>query len=161
PTPDLSQVPMRSATRAGRLLGTPAYMSPEQARGKSVDKRSDIWAYGCVLFEMLARRAAFRGETVSDTIASILGGEPDWAALPETTPARIRRLLHRCLEKDPNRRLHDIADARIELDEGSDPQPADGVVPIPSRRRERLAWASAVTLLALVAAIATMWSLGR
>ena len=79
------------------ILGTAAYMCPEQARGKPVDKRADIWAFGCVLFEMLSGRAAFEGETVSDTIASILGGEPDWAALPETTPASMRRLLRRCL----------------------------------------------------------------
>ena len=156
---DLSQtpMPMRSATQNGRLLGTPAYMSPEQARGKSVDKRSDIWAYGCVLFEMLTGRTAFQGETISDTIASILGGEPDWGALPETTPPRIRLLLHRCLEKDPSRRLRDIADARLELDEESDAPRAAAVVPMVSRRGERLAWASVVALVTVLAAAIAMW----
>ena len=90
-------------------------MSPEQARGQSVDKRSDIWSFGCVLYEMLAGRAPFPGETLSDTIAAVLEREPDWSALPEKTPPRIRQLLHRCLEKDPKARLRDIGDARIEL----------------------------------------------
>ena len=99
--PDLSQSPTITAdgTREGVILGTPAYMSPEQARGKPVDKRTDIWAFGCVLYEMLTGRAAFAGETVSDTIAAILEREPDWNALPQTTPATIRRLLQRCLER--------------------------------------------------------------
>ena len=83
------------------ILGTAAYMSPEQARGKPLDKRTDIWSFGCVLYEALAGRRAFAAETVSDTIAAVLGREPDWAALPETTPASIRLLLRRCLEKDP------------------------------------------------------------
>ena len=92
-------------------------MSPEQARGKRVDKRTDIWAFGCVLYEMLSGRRAFAGETISDAIAKILEREPDWQALPASTPARIRDLLRRCLQKDPQRRLHDIADARIEIEE--------------------------------------------
>ena len=104
-------------TAPGMLLGTAAYMSPEQARGKQVDKRADIWAFGCVLYEVLSGRSAFPGETVSDTIAVVLGREPDWRALPPDTPAGIRLLLRRCLEKDPKRRLHDIADARLELDD--------------------------------------------
>ena len=83
------------------ILGTAAYMSPEQARGKAVDKRTDIWAFGCVLFEMLSGRSAFAGETVSDTIVAILEREPDWNALPDATPSAVRRLLQRCLEKDP------------------------------------------------------------
>jgi eukaryotic-like serine/threonine-protein kinase len=101
----------------GWVFGTCAYMSPEQARGLPVDKRTDIWAFGCVLFEMLTGRRAFAGDTVSETIASVLEREPDWTALPAGTPHTVRRLLHRCLEKDPYSRLHDIADARIELDE--------------------------------------------
>ena len=104
-------------TREGVIAGTAAYMSPEQARGKAVDKRTDIWAFGCVLYEMLTARPAFRGETVSDTIAAILEREPDWSALPAQTPASIRRLLQRCLEKDPKRRLRDIGDARLEIEE--------------------------------------------
>ena len=99
------------------IVGTAAYMSPEQARGKTVDKRTDIWAFGCVLYEMLTARPAFRGETVSDTIAAILEHEPDWSALPAQTPASIRRLLQRCLEKDPRRRLRDVGDARLEIEE--------------------------------------------
>ena len=99
------------------IAGTAAYMSPEQARGKAVDKRTDIWAFGCVLYEMLTARPAFRGETISDTIAAILEREPDWSALPAQTPASIRRLLQRCLEKDPKRRLRDIGDARLEIEE--------------------------------------------
>ena len=87
-------------TRDGVILGTAAYMSPEQARGKAVDKRTDIWAFGCVLYEMLTGKVVFPGETVSDTIAAVLDREPNWAALPATTPTNIRRLLERCLEKD-------------------------------------------------------------
>jgi serine/threonine protein kinase/Tol biopolymer transport system component len=104
-------------TQAGTILGTAAYMSPEQARGQMVDKRTDIWAFGCVLYEMLTGRAMFPGETVSDTIAAILEREPDWAALPPTTPPMVTRLLQRCLEKDPKRRLRDIADARADIDD--------------------------------------------
>ncbi|MGH9252994.1 MAG: protein kinase domain-containing protein [Vicinamibacterales bacterium] len=106
-----------SAQHGGRLLGTAPYMSPEQARGQPVDKRTDIWAFGCVLYEALSRRRAFTGETISETIAKVLEREPDWQALPASTPPRMHDLLRRCLHKDPNRRLHDIADARIELDE--------------------------------------------
>ena len=105
-------------TQEGTILGTAAYMSPEQARGQAVDKRTDIWAFGCVLYEMLTGHVAFPGETVSDTLVAILGREPDWAAIPATTPPLAARLLHRSLEKDPKRRLRDIADARAELDEG-------------------------------------------
>jgi serine/threonine protein kinase/Tol biopolymer transport system component len=103
-------------TRAGVILGTAAYMSPQQARGQLVDKRADIWAFGCVLYEMLTGRVAFAGETVSDTIGKILEREPDWSALPPTTPDVIRRLLRRCLAKDPKQRLRDIGDVRIEID---------------------------------------------
>jgi len=99
------------------VIGTPAYMSPEQARGKPTDKRSDIWSFGCVLYEMLTGRVPFQGETASDTLANILQTEPDWQALPQSTPANIRVLVRRCLAKDPTHRLHDIADARIEISE--------------------------------------------
>jgi len=98
-------------TADGTLLGTAPYMSPEQARGKAVDKRTDIWAFGCVLFEMVTGRKAFAGETTSDVIAAILQGEPDWSAVPAGTPDGLRALLERCLDKDPKRRLRDIADA--------------------------------------------------
>jgi serine/threonine protein kinase/Tol biopolymer transport system component len=116
---DPSQSPTitAGATREGVILGTAAYMSPEQARSKALDKRTDIWSFGCVLYEVLSGRQTFGAETVSETVAAILRGEPDWNALPAETPASIAPLLHRCLQKDPARRLHDIADARIEIDE--------------------------------------------
>jgi eukaryotic-like serine/threonine-protein kinase len=104
-------------TTDGLILGTCAYMSPEQARGLPVDKRTDVWAFGCLLYEMLAGRRAFAGETVSETMTAVLEREPDWVALPEETPQTVRRLLRRCLEKNPHHRLHDIADARIEIDD--------------------------------------------
>jgi serine/threonine-protein kinase len=108
---------LTAATLAGVILGTAAYMSPEQARGKRVDKRTDIWAFGCVFYEMLTGRQAFPGETASDSIAGILEHEPDWQRLPSTTPLKVRELLERCLRKGHRDRLHDIADARIEIEE--------------------------------------------
>jgi len=121
--PSLSASPTltHAATHAGVILGTAAYMSPEQARGRAVDRRTDIWSFGCVLYECLTGRQAFEGETVSDLIAHILKSDPDWAALPVDTPNRVRRLLRRCLEKDQRRRLRDIGDARIELEDTGDP----------------------------------------
>jgi serine/threonine protein kinase len=114
---DLSKSPTISAaaTRAGVILGTAAYMSPEQARGKPVDKRSDIWAFGCVLYEMLTGGQAFGAASVSDSIAAVMRGAPDWNALPVETPAAIRLLLCRCLQKEPRERLHDIGDGRLEV----------------------------------------------
>jgi Protein kinase domain len=116
---DLSQSPTVTAAdvSAAKVLGTAAYMSPEQARGKTVDKRTDIWAFGCVLYEMLAGRKAFGGATVSDSIAAVLASEPDWTALPPATPEHLRSLVRRCLQKDPQRRLRDIGDARLDLEE--------------------------------------------
>ena len=102
-------------TRPGVVLGTAAYMSPEQARGRPLDKRTDIWSFGAVLYECLTRRRPFLGETTSDLVAKILEREPDWNALPPETSATIRQLLRRCLAKDRNKRLRDIGDARIEL----------------------------------------------
>ena len=101
----------------GVILGTAAYMSPEQARGKAVDKRTDIWAFGCVLCELLTARQVFRGETLSDIIAVILEREPDWKALPAATPPKIRDLLQRCLQKDAQRRMRDLGDARLEIED--------------------------------------------
>jgi eukaryotic-like serine/threonine-protein kinase len=118
--PDASQSPTRTSpamTRAGVILGTAAYMSPEQARGKTVDRRADIWAFGCVLYEMLTGRVAFRGETISDTIAAILGREPDWNALPASAPSGLRQVLTRCLEKDLKQRSRDIGDVRLQIDD--------------------------------------------
>jgi len=118
--PNMSQSPTITTpamTQAGMILGTAAYMSPEQAKGRAVDKRSDVWAFGCVLFEMLTGKRAFEGEDVSDTLAAVLRGEPDWDALPATTPAPIGKLLRGCLEKDRNERVPDIAVARLDIKE--------------------------------------------
>jgi Tol biopolymer transport system component len=138
---DFTQSPTLTAqmTRAGVLLGTAHYMSPEQARGKTADKRADIWSLGVVLWEMLTGRKPFNGETVSDVLAAILRAEPDWRAVPAEVPRSIHRLLRRCLAKDPEVRLHDIADARIELDDvirtGGAPADEDLVQPLLARRR--------------------------
>jgi len=113
----LSPTITSAGTRAGLILGTAAYMAPEQARGGAVDKRADIWAFGVVVYEMLTGRSLFKAETVSDTLAGVLKTEIDFSRLPESTPAAIRRLLRRCLERNPRNRLHDIADARIVIDE--------------------------------------------
>jgi len=115
---DIEKSPTITAkmTEPGVILGTAAYMSPEQARGRAVDRRADIWAFGCVLYECLTGCRAFHGETVSDTLAHILKGEPDWSKLPAETPTLINVLLRRCLQKDPKKRLHDIADARLEIE---------------------------------------------
>ena len=109
-------------TATGVVLGTPSYMSPEQAKGKPLDRRADVWAFGCCLFESLSGRKVFQGETVSDVLASVIKDEPDWDALP-AIPSGIERLLRRCLQKDPARRLRDIADGRLEIEEGTDDSP--------------------------------------
>src|SRR5579859_1203447 len=106
-----------AATQAGMILGTAAYMSPEQAKGKTVDRRADIWAFGCVLYEMLTGTRTFEGETTSDVLAAVIRAEPDWNELPQSTPPSIRKLLWRCLQKDPKQRLRDIGDARIAIEE--------------------------------------------
>jgi Tol biopolymer transport system component len=134
-------------TAGGVILGTPAYMSPEQARGVPVDKRADVWAFGCVTFEMLTGHAPFAGDTPADTIASVLDREPDWTLLPPATPNGLHRLLRRCLEKNPKRRLRDIGDARLELEE--EPWLAN-----PGPRRQRfglIAWAALAGAFALAA----------
>src|SRR5262249_30679478 len=123
PTPSLSVSPtLMSAkpTNAGVIFGTAAYMSPEQSRGKSVDRRTDIWAFGCVLFEMMTGKQAFEGETVTDLFAAILKTEPDWAALPVATPEAVQRLLRQCLQKDVRRRLQHVGDARLALEDAAD-----------------------------------------
>ena len=103
-------------TAMGLILGTAAYMSPEQAKGRLADKRSDVWAFGAVLFEMLSGQRAFKGDDVSDTLAAVLRQDVDWTALPASTPAPVRRLIARCLERDVKRRLRDIGEARIVLE---------------------------------------------
>src|SRR5262249_20261599 len=102
-------------TREGTILGTPAYMSPEQARGRAIDPRSDLWSFGCLLYEMLTARLAFGRETIPDCLAAILHEEPDWKRLPRSTPAAVRRLLQRCLEKEPERRISAAGEVRAEL----------------------------------------------
>ena len=150
---DLTQSPTISIgnTHDGVILGTAPYMSPEQARGQAVDKRTDIWAFGCVLYELLTGRTAFAGATVSDTIATILQRDPDWAALPASTPRSIDRLLRRCLEKDSKRRLRDIGEARIEIDETIS-RPAPPEAPATQQGDQPSRW-RAFTLGALVVAV--------
>jgi Tol biopolymer transport system component len=155
PAPDVS--------REGQVLGTPAYMSPEQARGRPVDKRADIWAFGCVLYEMLTGSAAFQGETVADILSAVVSRDPDWARLPPHVPAGIRRLLRRCLERDPARRLRDIGDARLDLDEASGER-AQASASEPDAARAAIRWrrigtASLLALAAGIAAVAAInWS---
>jgi serine/threonine protein kinase/Tol biopolymer transport system component len=139
-------------TREGVILGTTSYMSPEQSRGHTVDKRTDIWAFGCVLYEMLTRRAAFVGETVSDTLAALLKEEPDWQALPADTPPGIRSLLRRCLKKGPVDRLHDIADARIEIEEAI-AEPA-AMTPTGPLRRGAARWTRVIPWAVAAGAVA-------
>ncbi|MBP1598508.1 MAG: serine/threonine protein kinase [Acidobacteria bacterium] len=147
-TADLSQSPTVTdeMTRPGVILGTAAYMSPEQAKGKTVDKRADIWAFGCVLYECLTGKRAFQGDTITETVAAILKSEPDWTLLPGETPASVRSLLRRCLQKDPNLRLRDIGDARVEMLEGL----AEPAEVIPGARRFPLMWVLSVGVVALV-----------
>jgi eukaryotic-like serine/threonine-protein kinase len=139
-------------TAMGLILGTAAYMSPEQAKGRPADTRSDVWAFGCVLYEMLTGKRAFDGDDVSDTLASVLKGQPDWTALPNDTPAAIRRLLRRSLEKDPRRRLSAIADARLEIDEAQALAGADASAEtrpgVTTRVQRALPWTIAATLAA-------------
>ena len=157
-------------TREGVIAGTVAYMSPEQARGRTVDKRTDIWAFGAVVYEMLTARRAFSGDSVSDTIAAILEHEPDWSALPEQTPVSIRRLLQRCLEKDPKRRVRDVGDARLEIEEaigvlvsssGAAAAPRSGDRLMPAARPRRLGWWAVATAVVLVIGAAAMWQMQR
>ena len=152
-------------TAAGVILGTPAYMSPEQARGYPVDKRSDIWAFGCVLYEMLTGKRTFPGPTSSDVMAAVLEREPDWRALPAATPGSVRRVVQRCLDKDTKRRLRDIGDARIDLDEALIAAPAIG------RESRALGWhrsqwfvwslAAVAVIVAALFAIRGFWGAGR
>ncbi len=121
------------ATAAGVILGTAAYMSPEQARGRPVDRRADIWAFGCVLFEMLTGKRVFEGETASDILAAVLRQDIDFRALPSDTPPNITRLLRRCLERDPKKRLRDAGDARLEIDETAEPSADRRPSPAPPR----------------------------
>jgi len=159
---DISDSPTltAAATQAGIILGTAAYMSPEQAKGKSVDRRTDIWAFGCLLYEMLAGKMPFREETVTDTLAAVIRAEPDWAQLPTDTPPSILDLVARCLRKDAKQRLQSIGDARIAIDEvlsGSTEEIVPGgAAPVISHRkvRERTAWAIAAVAILIAIALA-------
>jgi hypothetical protein len=151
---DLLESTEAAATREGTLVGTAAYMSPEQARGLTVDKRADIWAFGCVLYELLARTRAFPGKTTTDVFAAILEREPDWTKLPSATPAHIRRVLKRILRKDAAERLRDIGDARIELTSGAAAEPA---APAPSRVSRLVAVAVGAVLGAAALAVIVAW----
>ncbi len=156
---NLSQMPTMTVgtTGQGAIVGTAAYMSPEQARGQPVDKRTDIWAFGCVLFEMLTGRPAFARHTLSDTLARILGSDPDWDGLPDSTPGSIRRLLQRCLEKDSKRRIHDIADARIEIEDAlASPTRAELSATTAAPAARWRGWYLALGALVLVAAAVTI-----
>jgi serine/threonine protein kinase/Tol biopolymer transport system component len=149
-----------AATREGAIIGTAAYMSPEQTRGQAVDRRTDVWAFGCVLYEMLAGRPAFAGETLSDTIARVLEREPDWSALPADVPAGIRHLLERCQRKDARQRLRDIRDIRIQLDDivTSPERPA---ARSPRRVGIGATALAAVAGIALAVAPAVIWNWSR
>jgi len=160
--PDLQNSPTLTAraTQMGTILGTAAYMSPEQARGKAVDRRADIWAFGVVLYEMLTGRRAFEGDDVSITIANVLKDDPRWHDLPTNLPPPLTRLLRRCLEKDPRKRLSSIGDARLELneDESSSPRAATAAVAVPPARSIRsIAFPLAAGILVTAAVAAAMW----
>jgi len=161
--PDLSASPTITTpamTMAGVILGTAAYMSPEQAKGRAADKRSDIWAFGCVLFEMLTGTRVFGGDDVSDTLAAVLRGEPEWRELPVDTPERIHGLLRRCLRKDPQKRLPHIAMARFEIDEVSTESPAARVTPS-SVPKSSLARQAIPIAIGIALASAVTWWLMR
>jgi Tol biopolymer transport system component len=163
---DMSASPTRTyaATSAGVILGTAAYMSPEQSRGKPVDRRTDIWSFGCLLFECLSGTQAFAGETVSDIVARILQTEPDWTLLPAATPLRVRELLARCLQKDPRRRLRDIGDARVELEDViAGRGPTGGIAPAQAAlvAEPAPAWRRFVPVALVVGAIAVTWLAAR
>ena len=157
PVTDISQSPTltEEMTRAGVILGTAAYMSPEQARGEEVDKRTDIFAFGCVLYELLTGRRTFGGKTVTDTLAKILEGVPDWKAVPETVPSRIQDLLEDCLEKSPDDRLRDIGNARIQIKRAlKDPVSRTEVTTAAQPARQRWGLAMGLVVGALVAGLA-------
>jgi serine/threonine protein kinase/Tol biopolymer transport system component len=163
---NLSNSPTLShaATQAGMILGTAAYMSPEQARGTTVDKRADLWSFGVMLCEMLTGTRFFEGGTVSDTLAAVLRAEPDWTTLPANTPAPIRRLLRRCLEKDRKRRLDSAAAARLDIEEALTAPPTaesgasqPATLPRPARSRA-LTWTLAASTLGLSIAVAMLWA---
>src|SRR5215472_4612566 len=159
---DLQTSPTLSAaaTRAGVMLGTAAYMAPEQARGKRVDRRADIWAFGCVLYEMLTGRSAFSGETISDILAGVIRAEPEWSSLPVAIPPRIRELLRRCLQKDIKQRLQAIGEARIAIEQAM-AGTSEAVVSAASRLIEpQPSWRRALPWIVSAAGLAAALILG-
>ena len=147
-------------TAAGVILGTAAYMAPEQARGKTVDRRADIWAFGCVLFEMLTARRAFEGESISDVLAAVLKTEPAWNALPIDTPRGLSHLLHRCLDKDPRRRLQAVGEVRVQIEDAINNtlDDRDETTPAaPPTWRRAIPWALATVLTAVLGSVSVWW----
>jgi len=141
-----------TTTQPGHVLGTPAYMSPEQARGKATDHRTDIWSFGCIMYQMLTSHLPFEGETATDTLARIIEREPDWKILPQETPTNVRVLLRRCLKKDPDRRLGDIADARTEISEMLRRSSTEASLPVKLRRKTMIVGAAIIIVLSGVVA---------
>ena len=170
-TMDMANSPTLSAmaTQAGIILGTAAYMSPEQARGQRVDRRADIWAFGCVLYEMLSGRKPFEGETISDVLAAVIRAEPEWTAVPDSTPPSIQRLVRRCLQKDQRQRLRDIGDARITIEETISGVGDGSALPSasPEQREPKglpyraLHWVVASVMLVCLAAVSGWWIRGQ
>jgi len=155
---DAATLSVQDGTRSGLLIGTVAYMSPEQARGLGVDRRADIWAFGCVLYEMLTGRPAFAAASVADTLAAVIERDPNWRLLPPSLPAGIRRLLQRCLDRDPRRRLRDIGDARLELEDTlAAPLTAERLTG-PSRRWLQAAVTVAALATGVLAGVVAMWT---
>jgi serine/threonine protein kinase len=163
PSADISDSPTMTSpamTQAGVILGTAAYMSPEQAKGKAVDKRTDIWAFGCVLYEMLTGHRAFGGEDLTDTLAAIVRGEPDWAALPPNTPPPIRQLMEGCLQKDRKARVADVAVVRFALGAASHPIPASAVATPAPLVKPRLTWRDLLLAIGVLILVSGAGSLG-
>ena len=145
------------ATQMGMILGTAAYMAPEQARGRPVDRRADVWAFGCVLYEMLTGRRAFAGDDVTETLATVLKEPPDWRALPSDLPSAVQRVLRRCLEKDPRKRLSAIGDARLEFDEPDDVRAAPALAASSSRKPFGPMFAAAAGAVVTAAVAFGLW----
>jgi serine/threonine protein kinase len=162
---DISSSPTLThlGTQAGMILGTAAYMSPEQAKGRAIDRRSDIWAFGCVLFEMVTGKMVFSGETVTDTLAEIIKAEPNWTLLPANTPKPIRTLLQRCLKKDSKQRLQAIGEARIVIEEvlvgkvAGDEQLGAQVPAPPNRTHSLVGWIGGFAVGAAIVAALAWW----
>ena len=164
--PSQSPTMTAAASRMGMIMGTATYMSPEQAKGTTADRRADVWAFGVVLYEMLTGKRLFEGATVSDTLAAVLRAEPDWDVLPRDTPTAVRRLLRRCVERDPKRRLQHVGDVRMEVEEALTTPPSEQVTPVPVApqrvgwRRRALPWVAGALVGSLVTGVA-VWSATR